>query len=207
MTPARAERPPLDVSTVAPDPLDQFRAWFEEARAAGVREPEAMALATADAAGRPSARMVLLRGADARGFVFFTNRASRKGRELEANPRGALLFHWAPLERQVRIEGAVVRVADAESVAYFEARPVGSRASAIASPQSEPVPDRAFLETRVREVLAAHPHGRLPRPSHWGGYRVEPDAFEFWQAGAHRLHDRVRYRRDEAGWVRQRLAP
>jgi pyridoxamine 5'-phosphate oxidase len=199
--------PRLDVTTAAPDPLDQFRAWFEEARAAGVREPEAMALATADAAGRPAARMVLLRGADARGFVFFTNRTSRKGRELDSNPRAALLFHWSSAGRQVRIEGAVSPVPDAESDAYFDARPVGSRASAIASPQSEAVPDRAFLEARVREVLAAHPHGRLPRPPHWGGYRLAPDAFEFWQEGAHRLHDRVRYRRAAGGWIRERLAP
>lgn len=202
-----ARRPPLDPATVAPDPLEQFRAWFDEAGRAGVPDPTAMALATADAGGRPSVRMVLLKDAGPAGLAFFTNHRSRKGRELAANPRAALLFHWAACGRQVRAEGAVAPVPDAESDAYFATRPVGARVGAIASPQSEPVPDRAFLEARARDVLRAHPHGGPPRPAHWGGFRLVPDAWEFWQEGGHRLHDRVRYLRAGGGWRIERLAP
>uniref|UniRef100_A0A832I1K6 Pyridoxamine 5'-phosphate oxidase n=1 Tax=Eiseniibacteriota bacterium TaxID=2212470 RepID=A0A832I1K6_UNCEI len=202
-----ARRPALDPATVAPDPLDQFRVWFDEAGRAGVPDPTAMALATADAGGRPSVRMVLLKNAGAAGLTFFTNLLSRKGRELAANPRAALLFHWAACGRQVRVEGAVVPVPAAESDAYFATRPIGARVGAIASPQSEPVPDRAFLEARVRDVLRRHPHGAPPRPDHWGGLRLVPDAWEFWQEGEHRLHDRVRYLRAGDGWRIERLAP
>jgi pyridoxamine 5'-phosphate oxidase len=205
------DSPPSHVSlsevTVPADPFELFRAWFAAAREAMV-EPEAMTLASADAEGRPSARMVLLRGADVRGFTFYTNYESRKGRELEANPRAALVLYWAPLHRQVRIEGRVARVSSAESDAYFASRAVGSRISAAASPQSSVISNRAQLEHRVRELAAEHAEHVLPRPSHWGGYRVQPDAIEFWQAGEHRLHDRIRYRSlTDGGWAIERLAP
>ncbi|OLD69882.1 MAG: pyridoxamine 5'-phosphate oxidase [Ignavibacteria bacterium 13_1_40CM_2_61_4] len=169
-----------------------------------------MMLATASPDGHPSARMVLLRGFDARGFVFFTNFESRKGRELEANPRAALVFHWPHAHRQVRIEGAVERVSPPESDAYFDTRAVGSRLSAIASPQSQVVSDRAELERRVKDLVERHRRERVRicRPDYWGGYRVVPDAVEFWQAGRNRLHDRLRYlRREGGGWRIERLAP
>ena len=195
------------MNTLHPDPLAQFRAWFAEAGSAGLAQPEAMALATATPGGAPSARMVLLKGADERGFAFFTNLESRKGVELAANPRAALLFHWQPLGRQVRVEGSVVPVPRAEADAYFRSRPLGSRIAAAASPQSRPLVDRAELEDLVAAARSRFPGEEVPLPDHWGGFRVVPDAYEFWQHGEDRLHDRVRYERDGAAWAQTRLAP
>ena len=191
-------------SDLDPDPLAQFAAWFRAAGEAGVPVPEAMALATATADGAPSARMVLLKGFDERGLVFFTSYGSRKGRELAANPRAALLFHWQPLGRQVRVEGAVSQVPAEESDAYFGSRPLGSRLSAIASDQSEPVAERAELEARV---AALEGDAEPPRPDDWGGYVLEPIAYEFWQHRDDRLHDRFRYEREAGGWRIERLQP
>ena len=191
-----------------PDPIGQFRTWFEEAMAAGVPEPHAMTLATATPDGRPSARIVLLRSFDERGFAFFTNYESRKGRELAANPMAALVFFWAGLERQVRIEGRVGTVDQTESDAYFRDRPRGSRLGAWASPQSEVIPDRGAIERRMAEFEAGFSDGEVPRPPHWGGFRLVPDVVEFWQGRPSRLHDRLRYRRREGGsWLVERLAP
>ena len=189
------------------DPLALFTRWFEEARERGVAQPEAMALATATSEGVPSARIVLVKGFDERGLTFFTNYASRKGSELEANPRAALLFHWTELGRQVRIEGTVTRVDRAESEAYARGRPRESQVSALASPQSEPVPDRDWLERRARELDREHP-AELPVSEDWGGYRLEPAAWEFWQHRDNRLHDRLRYERGPGGdWRTEVLAP
>jgi len=184
------------------DPLRQFRRWFDEA-ADVVRAREAMALATANADGAPSVRMVLLKAADERGLVFFTHYTSRKGRQLAANPQAALLFHWDPLGRQVRVEGAVERVAPEESDAYFATRPAGARAGALASRQSDVLGDRAELERRAAEVAGAD----LARPETWGGFRVIPGAWEFWQHRDDRLHDRFRYTRRDGAWIIERLYP
>jgi pyridoxamine 5'-phosphate oxidase len=192
----------LGEGDLLPDPLEQFQAWFDEAP--GVRE--AMALATADASGSPSARMVLLKGFDESGFVFHTNYASRKGRELETNPRAALLFYWRELGRQVRIEGVVERTSREDSEAYYRTRPVTARFSALISPQSEPVESRAELEARVAEAQARFGDDP-PLPESWGGLRVVPDAYEFWVHGEDRLHDRFRYERDGDAWRIQRLGP
>jgi pyridoxamine 5'-phosphate oxidase len=200
-------RAPLDPDRLDPDPIAQLRGWHSEASAAGLDEPDAAALATADAQARPSARMVLVRGIDRRGLVFYTNYGSRKGRELETNPRGALLFHWATLGRQVRIEGSVERTGAGESDAYFASRPLGARVSAIVSPQSEPIESREALEARHRDLLARHRTEPPPRPDHWGGFRLSPERFEFWQNGPDRLHDRIEYVRVQGGWRRRRLAP
>jgi pyridoxamine 5'-phosphate oxidase len=189
-----------------PDPLRQFAAWYTEA-AAAVSTPEAVVLATATPTGAPAARMVLLKGFDQRGFVFYTNYFSRKGQEIAQNPRAAMLFHWSPLGRQVRIEGVVVRVDAAESDAYFKTRPTGSRMSAAASPQSRVVASRSVLEDAVRALGARYPEGKVPRPDEWGGLRLEASRYEFWQHGDDRLHDRFRYRRENDAWVVERLGP
>lgn len=197
----------LDEAGVDPDPIVQFERWFTEAGASGTPLPEAVALATATPDGVPSARMVLCKGVDERGFTFFTNYGSDKGRELAANPRAALVFYWPALGRQVRVTGRVSRVSDAESDAYFQTRPLESRLSAAASPQSAVVPSRAELEAMVEEVRRQH-GTTVPRPPAWGGYRLEPDAIEFWVHRDNRLHDRLRYRRrPDGGWVLERLAP
>jgi pyridoxamine 5'-phosphate oxidase len=188
------------------DPIALFRAWFEEARAAGVEVPEAMALATADADGRPSARMLLLKGADERGFTFFTGYESRKGRELAENPRAALVFYWPPLGRQVRVEGTVRKLSAEESDAYWSTRPMRSRAAAAASRQSEPLDSLEGLEAEAQRLLAEH-DGEVPRPERWGGYVLEPKAIELWEHGDDRLHDRTRYTRAREGWRAERLAP
>lgn len=190
-----------------PDPLRQFEAWFAEARGAGVAGPETMTVATATPDGRPSARQVLLKRFDERGFVFFTGYGSRKARELQANPRAALLLHWAPLGRQARIEGRVARVPREESEAYFASRPPGSRLGAAASRQSEVLGSRRALEERVEQLREEHGDG-VPLPEHWGGYVVSPDAYEFWQHRDDRLHDRFRYLPDaRGGWTIERLYP
>jgi pyridoxamine 5'-phosphate oxidase len=196
----------MDERDLDPDPLRQFQRWFDAAREAGVPAPEAMTLATATADGRPSARMVLLKGADERGFAFHTNYGSRKGSELAENPRAALLFYWQPPGRQVRVEGRVERLSVDESEAYFRTRPVESRLAAWASPQSSPLADRAELDRRYAEALAAHGDD-VPLPPSWGGFRLVPESYEFWQRGENRLHDRIRYERDGEGWSRGRLAP
>ena len=193
-------------SALEPDPLDQFHAWFADARAA-LEQADAVALATATPDGRPSVRMVLLKRADEQGFGFHTNLESRKGGELATNPRAALLFHWQPLGRQVRIEGAVQAAPAQESEEYFRTRPLASRLAAWASPQSRPLADRAELERRYADAAARFAGVEVPLPPHWGGFRLLPDAYEFWQHGAHRLHDRVRYVRVGDGWRRERLAP
>jgi pyridoxamine 5'-phosphate oxidase len=191
---------------VDPDPLRQFLRWFDEARAA-VDLPEAVVLATATTSGTPSARMVLLKGADERGFVFYSGYGSRKGRELADNPNAALLFYWPPLGRQVRIEGVVIRTSRDESDDYFRSRPARSRLSAAASPQSEVVASRDALESEVEELARLHPGGDVPRPDDWGGFRLAPREYEFWQHREDRLHDRLRYRRDRDAWVVERLGP
>jgi pyridoxamine 5'-phosphate oxidase len=197
----------LAEADVAPDPVVQFRAWFKDVLAADLHEPNAMTLATTTPDGRPSARVVLLKGYDERGFVFYTNYEGRKADELEANPMCALLFYWGELERQVRIEGRASRLSSEESDAYFAGRPRGSRLGAWASEQSRPVEDRSVLEERVRVLETEYEGREIPRPPFWGGYRVEPDTIEFWQGRENRLHDRIVYHRSGRGWKIVRLQP
>ena len=200
------ERAELSEDAADPDPLRQFALWLQQAIDAQVPEPNAMTLATVGADARPSTRIVLIKGYDERGIVWYTNYASRKGRELQAHPFAALQFHWVELERVVRIEGRVAPVDAAESDAYFASRPLDSRIGAWASPQSEVIASRAVLvanAARYGAQFALHP----PRPPHWGGYRLQPDTWEFWQGRKSRLHDRLRYRLADTGWVRERLAP
>lgn len=201
------KRAALSERDAASDPFELFTRWFDEAVAAAIPEPNAMALATVDAAGRPAARIVLMKGIDARGVVFHTNYDSRKGRDLAGNPRAALLFFWVGLERQVRIDGTAERVSAEDSDAYFAARPRGSQISAWASPQSAPVADRAWLEARFAECEARFASGAVPRPPNWGGVRVVPDRFEFWQGRLSRLHDRLVWSRQGDRWTIGRLAP
>ena len=199
---------PLREQDVKPDPLEQFVGWFDEARDTAMRMPEAAALATASPEGRPSLRMVLVKGFDERGFTFFSNYDSRKGRELADNPRAALLFHWDSLGRQVRIDGRVQRAEPDETAAYVRSRPRRSQLSALASPQSQTIDTREELEQRVAELEQRYAGEELPLPSNWGGYRLVAEHFEFWQQRNDRLHDRLRYRRDAGGgWLIERLAP
>jgi pyridoxamine 5'-phosphate oxidase len=199
--------PLLDERDADPNPFVMFQAWLDRALAENLPEANAMTLATAALDGKPSARIVLLRGMDENGFVFFTHYAGRKGKELRDNPFAALVFFWQPLHRQIRIEGRVQRISAPESDAYFASRPRGSQLSSAASPQSQVIPDRQFLETRMQELDAKYPNQVL-RPAQWGGYRVVPDMFEFWQGRENRMHDRLRYTRGVNNtWKIERLAP
>jgi pyridoxamine 5'-phosphate oxidase len=203
--------PPLDEALVEPLPWPLFTRWYNEAIQANVPEPAAMTLATAQPDGTPSARVVLMRGADERGFDFFTNYLSRKGEDLAKNPRAALVIFWAELHRQIRVEGRVEKVSAQESDNYFQMRPLGHRLGALIaliSPQSRVIPGRAFLETRMEELVRKFEGQEVPRPENWGGYRVVPHTIEFWQGRPNRLHDRLRYRRtDQDSWIIERLAP
>lgn len=202
------ERPPLTRADLHDDPIDQFDRWFRHARESSrLQMPEATCLSTVDEDGYPDGRVVLLKAYDARGFVFYTNLRSRKGRCLVARPRAALTFYWESLGRQVRVQGDVERVDAEEADAYFATRPLGSRLGAWASLQSEPLESRELLEARVRELESRYPDGEIPRPEHWSGLRVVPRRVEFWQEGSHRLHDRFLYVRAGGGWRVERLYP
>ena len=198
---------PLDPAGVDPDPFAQFTLWFEDAQRVKQLEPNAMSLATVDAAGAPSVRLVLLKAVDASGFVFCTNYLSRKGRDLHANPRAALCFYWDRLERQVRIEGHVRRTSESESDRHWNGRPRGSQIGAWASAQSDAIAGREELESKIAKLTQEYEEGEIPRPPHWGGYRLAPERFEFWQGRPDRVHDRVVYRRAGVLWTRERLAP
>lgn len=197
----------LTEKDLAKDPFRQFEKWFQEAEAAKVHEPNAMTLATASREGRPSARTVLLKGLDGRGFLFFSNYESRKGRELDANPQATLVFPWLVLERQVLIEGAVTKVAREESETYFHSRPRASQLGAWVSQQSSVIPGRALLEDSMKALETKYAGQEVPLPPHWGGWRLIPETVEFWQGRRSRLHDRLRYRRNKDGWTIERLAP
>lgn len=198
----------LDEKDAHADPITQFTIWFDEALKSQLLDANAMTLATASAKGEPSARTVLLKGADEHGFVFYTNYDSAKGRDLAANPRAALLFFWSELERQVRINGAIAKTTAAESDQYFQSRPVESQIGASISNQSQPIADRSILEKKYEELAAKYVDAKVPRPASWGGYRLTPDAIEFWQGRKSRLHDRLLYTRQADGsWSRSRLAP
>ena len=197
----------LSRSDMSADPFNQFDEWFEAAVAAGVNQPNAFVLATATPDGVPSARAILMKDMSADGLVFYTNTLSRKGSELAENPRAAACFVWLDLHRQVRLEGPVQSVDAATADAYFRSRPGGSRLAAAASPQSTVVARRALLDDRWAELAAAHPEGDVPRPEWWGGFRIAPDGFEFWQGRPNRFHDRIRYRRQDTTWILERLAP
>jgi pyridoxamine 5'-phosphate oxidase len=192
---------------VTGDPVERFQEWFREAEQAGVEVPEAMMLATADADGAPSGRLVLLKGADDEGFVFYSGYVSRKAAELDQNPRAALVFYWRPLGKQVRVEGRVERVSDGESAAYFATRPRGSQLAAWASQQSRPLESREELERRYAQLEREYEGQEVPRPPHWGGFRLRPDAIEFWEHRENRLHDRFRYTRAREGWTVELLSP
>ncbi len=208
MVEAPGTRDPLSKRDLDPDPIAQFRIWLDDARDAGIRLPEAVALATVDAGGSPSVRHVLLRGLDERGFVFYTNYESRKGRELEANPRAGMAFYWRELDRQVCVSGTVRRTGREESEEYFRTRPREARVGAWASRQSEVARSREELDARYREIDARYPSNEVPLPPNWGGYRLTPEAVEFWKGREHRLHDRFRYtRQPDGGWVIERLFP
>lgn len=197
----------LEETDLHADPIQQFRHWMNEALIAKLVEPYAMTLATVTPEGQPTARIVLLRGADQSGFQFFTNYLSRKGHDIEKNARGALLFYWAELERQVRIEGSISKTEDADSDHYFVMRPRASQIAAVASAQSEVIADRGVLEKRVAELTAELEGKPVPRPHHWGGYTLKPTSLEFWQGRPSRLHDRLRYRWENARWIIERLSP
>jgi pyridoxamine 5'-phosphate oxidase len=202
------QKPPLLPDIMAADPIKQFARWFQEAEQAESHLPNAMTLATSSRQGKPSARMVLLKGVDERGFLFFTNYESQKAQDLQENPVAALVFYWPPLSRQVRVEGTVEPLGSEESDLYFISRPRGHQIEAHASSQSQVIEDRAFLDKQFKEVTGKFAGQDVPRPLHWGGYRIVPELLEFWQEGEHRLHDRLRYRRDDVGrWVIERLAP
>jgi pyridoxamine 5'-phosphate oxidase len=198
---------PLDKDQLDPDPFVQFGRWMAEAEGAGVEEPNAFVLSTADTNGRPSARTVLLKGLSPAGFDFFTNYESRKAADMEANPEVAAVFLWIPIRRQVRIEGRVSKVDPGVSDAYFESRPPESKLASAASPQSQVVASREELEGLLEELRRRYPDGSVPRPQHWGGYRISPFSFEFWQGREARFHDRFRYRQDGREWKIERLAP
>jgi pyridoxamine 5'-phosphate oxidase len=203
-----ADEQGLSEGDVDPDPLVEFRRWYRLAEESGVVQPDAMTLATATPEGVPSARMVLLKGVDDAGFVFFTNYGSRKAGELAENPRAALILYWSPIRRQVRVTGTVARLPAAESEEYFRSRPRGSRLAAWASPQSNVIPERAVLEDEYRRLEAEYGDGDVPLPPSWGGYRVAPEVVEFWMGRENRLHDRLRYtRQGDGSWVIERLAP
>ena len=197
----------LNETDVAKDPIKQFEKWFTEALSAQLYEPNVMTLATADQSGKPNARIVLLKGVDEKGFSFYTNYLSQKGKEMKKNPQACLVFFWAELERQVRIEGRIEKLDKEASEKYFHSRPVGSQIGAIVSPQSQIIPNRAVLEAKVEELTATYHDKTIPKPAHWGGYIVKPTAVEFWQGRTSRLHDRIKYHLVNGKWQTNRLAP